>query len=256
MRAAACQVARKKKKKQVWICPDIATPAPGGSPVRQLMVVVLPAPLGPSRQKRRPFSIANQLPLTAQKSRLRALPHLGMQLQAGRGGSCVCALPHIWRRSCRQGQGDGEPHGVQQLMACRRTSPGLLAVVKPVIVPGSMDKAQAFALWDLRWRCCIELGTADMCPLAVQPQRAQARGQLLTTGCCCGPGTPSAARTPPPHWRCRPAAPARCWSLQGGRPGRRVEWKSARARGGTMVERRQWSWRRQRNQNGVTGGQR
>lgn len=41
-------------------------------PVRHLMVVVLPAPLGPSRQNRRSRSIANQLPLMAQNSPRRA----------------------------------------------------------------------------------------------------------------------------------------------------------------------------------------
>jgi hypothetical protein len=56
-----------------------ASPPVGGStPVRQLMVVVLPAPLGPSRQKTWPRSIVNQEPLIAQNSLLaRARPRAG-----------------------------------------------------------------------------------------------------------------------------------------------------------------------------------
>ncbi len=60
-------------------------------PVRQLMVVVLPAPLGPSRQNTRLGSMANQLPLTAQNSPplrfLRGRPALEQQhlREGGRG---------------------------------------------------------------------------------------------------------------------------------------------------------------------------
>lgn len=39
------------------------------SPVRQLMVVVFPAPLGPSKQNSWPSGMPSQLPATAQKSR-------------------------------------------------------------------------------------------------------------------------------------------------------------------------------------------
>jgi hypothetical protein len=46
-----------------------ASPPLGGStPVRQLMVVVLPAPLGPSRQNNLSCSMLNQEPLMAQNS--------------------------------------------------------------------------------------------------------------------------------------------------------------------------------------------
>ena len=47
----------------------LRAPDAGSTPVRQLMMVVLPAPLGPSRQNSCPRSMANQAPLIAQKSR-------------------------------------------------------------------------------------------------------------------------------------------------------------------------------------------
>jgi hypothetical protein len=44
-------------------------PEAGSTPVRQLMVVVLPAPLGPNKQNSWPRGMRNQGPLSAQNTR-------------------------------------------------------------------------------------------------------------------------------------------------------------------------------------------
>lgn len=97
--------------------PPTQNPSPTHAPVRQLMVVVLPAPLGPSRQNTWSWSMENHESLIAQKSRSRcwcgsSWPCRALRMQGIRNRKPLHGVrSSVWAWQLWQGSDllDGEP---------------------------------------------------------------------------------------------------------------------------------------------------
>src|SRR6476660_3344795 len=100
-----------------------ACPASGRSrPVTIERVVVLPAPLGPTRPKNDPRGTSRSTPLTATRSPNRlpsprmamAGPSIGPPCGAGRSAMSFTALPELGRQKCSRRVSEGRGLGVAQ----------------------------------------------------------------------------------------------------------------------------------------------